>query len=413
MANIESSLISGQCHDADPPRLRILYLTSWYPHPEHPTYAIFIQVQAQALARQHELLVVPVPRVLSLLGSPRNWVDRSELRCSPAGIFELYVRGPNYTPKWPNAYDRSLWRLYRRCFHEATRFFGNLPDVIHAQVAVEAGYFASRLAQKYDRPLVLTEYISRPELLQKTPRDRKCFQDAMHAPECVISISPMQRDLLYKAGVQREIDVVPLLIDTEFFSPGPSMPLRSPRLIVVGNLIPRKGMHHLLEAIARLGSSDGLHLQLEVVGRGPCRQELDNIVMSLGIAGRVRFHGEKSPQEIRDLLRSCHIYVCSSLTESFGVAVIEAMSVGLAVVVTRCGGPESYVTRDHGAVVEPDSAEELVQGIRDVVSRLGDFDPQKQHQYIVDHFSKEVVVHEVSKRYRLALERHAKLRGRM
>lgn len=411
MANIESSLISGQCHDADPPRLRILYLPSWYPHPEHPTYAIFIQVQAQALASQHELLVAPVPQVLSLLGSPRNWVDRRELRSSPAGISELYVRGPNYTPKCPNAYERSLWRLYRRCFHEATRFFGQQPDLIHAQVAIEAGYFASRLAQKYDRPLVLTEYISRPELLLRTPRDRKCFQDAMHAPESVMSISPMQRDLLYKAGVQREIDVVPPLIDTEFFSPGPPMPFRSPRLIVVGNLIPRKGMHHLLEAIARLGTSEGLHLELEVVGRGPCRQDLDNLAISLGIAGRVRFHGEKSQQEIRDLLRSCQIYVCSSLTESFGIAVIEAISVGLAVVVTRCGGPEFYVTPEQGAVVEPDSVEELVRGVRDVVSRLGNIDPQKQHQYIVDHFSKEVVVREVSKRYRLAFERHAKLRG--
>jgi len=90
------------------------------------------------------------------------------------------------------------------------------------------------------------------------------------------------------------------------------------------------------------------------------------------------------------------------------VAVIEAMSVGLPVVVTRSGGPESYVTRAQGAVVEPDSAEELARGIRDVVSRLDQFDRHKLHQYVVDHFSQEVVVHEITKRYRLAVGRHAK-----
>jgi glycosyltransferase involved in cell wall biosynthesis len=288
-----------------------------------------------------------------------------------------------------------------------------MPDLIHAQVSAEAGYFAARLAQKYDRPLVLTEQISRPELLLKTSRDRKWFMSAMHAPECVMALSPMQRDLLYDAGVQREIDVVPNLIDTDFFSPGSSVPPPPLRLIVVGHLNPRKGIHHLLQAVSLLAATDRLDFRVEVVGKGGFRQELESQATSLAIAGKVRFHGEKSQQEVRDLLRQCHIYVSSSLAESFGVAVIEAMSVGLPVVVTRSGGPESYVTRAHGAVVEPDSAEELARGIRDVVERLGEFNREKQHQYAVDHFSQEVVVREITKRYCLALERHAKGTSRL
>jgi glycosyltransferase involved in cell wall biosynthesis len=390
------------------PRLRVLYLPSWYPHPNHPTYSIFLRVQAEALAKWHQLLVVPIPKGTSLLSSPRSWIDRCEFRRSPGGLFELYAKGPNYTPRFPDARERTLWRLYCRSFAEATRVLGGPPDLIHAQVSVEAGYFAARLARKYDRPFVLTEQTARPELLLTMPDGRKRFLYAMHAADCVMALSPMARDLLYKAGVNRQIDVVPNMIDTDFFSPGPSLPPPPIRLIVVGNLIPRKGIHYLIEALAQLRANDGLPLQLEVVGKGECRQQLESAVTSFGIAKWVHFHGEMSQAQVRDLLRQCHIYVSSSLTESFGVAVIEAMSVGLPVVVTRSGGPESYVTPTHGVVVEPSSSKELARGIRDVVKRLKEFDPQKQHQYIADQFSQEVVVREITKRYYLALEMHGK-----
>lgn len=403
-----SQAVRRQCGDTGFPRLRVLYLPSWYPHPNHPTYAIFLRVQAEALAKVHDILVVPIPKGTSLLGSPRDWVDRCELRRSYGGFAELYVSGPNYTPRFPDARNRTLWRLYCRSFQEATRLFGGPPDVIHAQVSVEAGYFAARLARKYDRPLVLTEQTARLELLLAMPNGGEWFSYVMDTAECVMALSVAARDLLYEAGVRREIDVVPNMIDTDFFSPG-ATPARQPlRLIVVGNIVPRKGIHHLVEAVAELIKVDGLDLQLDVVGKGECREDLERQAVSLGIARQVRFHGEKSPQEIRDMLRQSHIYVSSSLIESFGVAVIEALSVGLPVVVTRSGGPESFVTPVHGVVVEPGSSKELVRGIRDIVNRMAEFDPQQQHQYVADHYSQDIVVREITKRYCLALEIHEK-----
>ena len=386
-------------------RYRVLYLPSWYPHPAQPTYAIFLRVQAECLSRAHDLVVVPPPNSTSLWSSPRNWIDRCEGGRSPGGCFELHMSGPNHTPKFPSAHDRTLWRLYRRSFREATRFIGAKPDLIHAQVSLDAGYYAVRLAREYHCPLVLTEQISRPEMLLK--RDRERFLYAIHAPECVMALSPMQRDHLYDAGVQREIDVVPNAIDTDLFSPGPRPESPPIRLVSVGNLIERKGVGLLLQAVSRLVHVDRMPLELEVVGRGPLRSELEAAARDLRIEDRVHFHGEQSHGEIRDLLRRCNIYVSASLTESLGVAIIEGMSVGLPAVVTRSGGPESYVTPEVGIIVEPGSVEDLVRGISATVARLPDFDPERQHRYIVERFSSLVLVPEVTKRYALAIERHA------
>jgi len=389
-------------------RLRVLFLPSWYPHADHPTYGIFLQVQAAALARRCGVVVVPVPRPMSLFRRPWGWGDRCRVRQGPASLVELHLSGPNYTPRASKAYESVIWRLYRRGFAEAGRLLGAPPDLIHAHVAIEAGYFGARLAERYDVPLVLTEHVSRPALLMSTQWDRERALYAMHAATSLIGVSPPQRDLLYRAGVRREIDVVPNPVDTDLFSPDGSVPPPPIRLITVGHLIARKGILNLLEAVARIGASDHGPLELEVVGAGPLRPQLEAATASLGLAGRVRFHGERSHPEVRDLLRQSHIYVCSSVTESFAVAVVEAMSVGLPVVVTRSGGPESYVTDAHGVVVAPDSIEGLTEGIRGLVGRLSDFDRLKQRQYVLDRFSQDVVVNEIEKCYALALERHAK-----
>jgi glycosyltransferase involved in cell wall biosynthesis len=389
-------------------RLRVVFLPSWYPQADRPTYGIFLRDQAIALAKRCHVVVVPVPRPTSLFWRPWLWRDRCRVRHGSASLVELHLSGPNYTPRARNANEGVIWRLYRRGLAEAVRLLGGPADLIHAHVAIEAGYFGARLAEMYDVPLVLTEHISRPTLLMSTPRDRERALYAMHAATTLICVSAPQRELLPRAGVERGIDVVANVVDTGLFTPAGPIAPPPLRLITVGHLIVRKGIVNLLAAVARLRMMGLGSLELDVVGTGPLRPRLEAMTVALGLAGRVRFHGERSHLEVRNLLRRSHIYVCPSVTESFGVAVVEAMSVGLPVVVTRSGGPESYVRDAHGMVVAPDSIEALMEGIRGIVGRLGDFDAQRQREYVLERFSPDVVGSEVEKRYALALERHAR-----
>jgi L-malate glycosyltransferase len=385
-----------------PLRLRVLCLPSWYPTAGHPTYGIFMQVQAKALASRHDVIVVAPPDTVSVFSSPQNWQDHCEPVKISEGFFELHLQGPNYTPGLPGSYERILSRLYRRGFRHATKLWGKAPEVIHAH-SVEAGYFGVRLAEKYHCPLVLTEHINHPSLLLKTPRDRQRFHYTMSKANRVIAVSPVQRDLLYQAGVRRRIEVIPNLIDTQFFTPPSAIPSPPPyRLIMVGNLIPRKGVHYLLEAVAELRKEESFPVELDVIGKGELQGELESKAVALGIESQVRFHGEKDQRNVRDLLRQSHVFVSPSVTESFGVAVIEAMSVGLPVVVTRSGGPESYVSHTHGVVVEPGSSAELARGIREVISRFDSFDPKMQHEFIDHRFSERPVVEQITQQYCLS-----------
>jgi L-malate glycosyltransferase len=383
-------------------RLRILYLPSWYPTPEKPQYAIFLKVQAEALARDHDVVVFPVPATLSLLGGPSNWKNRVEVEGNGSAVKTLRVSGPNYHPGWPDAEERTLLRLYRRGLYETIRLWGGPPDLIHAQVAWAGGYYGALLAREIGCPLVLTEQISRPYLLLEKPRDRHWFRFAMREADIVMCLSPAQQEQLRRVGVDREIVVVPDLIDTDLFSPGTPPPGRPIRLITVGSLIERKGVAHLLDAVATLRAG-GTDLVLSVVGDGPLRPALEEMARTLGIASQVDFHGDCSLLQVRDLLRQSHVYVSPSLTESLGIAVIEGISVGLPAVVTRSGGPETFMTPDEGVVVEPGDPAELVRGIREVLGQPRRFDVQRLHQSAVERFGIRSVTSRIDTQYRRAL----------
>jgi glycosyltransferase involved in cell wall biosynthesis len=72
-------------------------------------------------------------------------------------------------------------------------------------------------------------------------------------------------------------------------------------------------------------------------------------VGELGLGEHVRFLGQL--EDVRGLLGTASVLAHPSLSEGFGLALVEAMALGVPVVATRCGGPEEIVTADSGELV--------------------------------------------------------------
>jgi glycosyltransferase involved in cell wall biosynthesis len=143
---------------------------------------------------------------------------------------------------------------------------------------------------------------------------------------------------------------------------------RENRILLVSRLLPRKGFQYLLQALA------GLHLDWEVniVGDGPYRPELERIAAESQTP--VRFWGwlANESAEMRDLYETSSIFVFPSVAENFPVALLEAMSAGLAIIATNTSGsPE--VVGDAGVLVPPaDSAaiREALVGLAHAPARI-------------------------------------------
>jgi len=164
------------------------------------------------------------------------------------------------------------------------------------------------------------------------------------------------------------IEVVHNGVDLERYCPGPpdpgafaAWPSRGLRLLAVGRLHPQKGFDTLLRALAQARSL-GVSAQLAVVGTGALLAPLVSLSRELGVQDHVAWLGERS--DVVDLLRAADLFVFPSRYEALGVALLEAMSCGKAVVASAVGGiPEIVEDGRSGLLVSPDDERQLAAAL--------------------------------------------------
>jgi phosphatidylinositol glycan class A protein len=105
----------------------------------------------------------------------------------------------------------------------------------------------------------------------------------------------------------------------------------------MSRLVYRKGVDLLAAAIPLICKRCPA-VDFVIGGDGPKRRLLEEVVAAHGLAGRVKLLGDVAHGDVRGVLRRGHIFLSASLTESFGIAVLEAACCGMLVVATAVGG---------------------------------------------------------------------------
>ena len=106
-------------------------------------------------------------------------------------------------------------------------------------------------------------------------------------------------------------------------------------LVSIGRLSKEKGYDYLIEAFA-LFSKEYDQGQLLIIGEGPEREALENIIRGRGLSGKVLLPGYR--ECAWRYLHNCSLFVLSSLTEGLPLTLLEAMQIGIPVVATSVGG---------------------------------------------------------------------------
>ncbi len=133
------------------------------------------------------------------------------------------------------------------------------------------------------------------------------------------------------------------------------------RLLFAGNVIPRKGVHTLIAALALLPKEDW---QLSIAGDtsvdGPYTMRLKEQAERAGFGGRVTWHGRLADSDLQDLMADSDLLVVPSTYEGFGIVYLEGMSLGLPAVATTAGGAAEIIADGvNGCLVTPDDEKEL------------------------------------------------------
>jgi glycosyltransferase involved in cell wall biosynthesis len=284
------------------------------------------------------------------------------------------LRLVDFTPR--NAFDMNAgWQL-ARLVEEIT------PDVIHAHdpTAVALAAMALRLKPPTDGPPLLVASRRRDVHLKRQAYSRWTYRRV----DVFVAASKSIRSTLVDDGIPADrIETVHDGLDVSLVDKHAAidvhktfwMPHGAPVVGTVGRLIPHKGGTHLVAAAA-LVVRQVPDTRFLILGRGDLRESLERQVKDLGLERHVLFPG--FCDDAWGVMRSLDIFVMSSVAESPGGTVLEAMACGCPVVATRVGGiPESVVDGESGLLVPPGDEPALASAIvrllddRTLRTRLG------------------------------------------
>ena len=243
-------------------------------------------------------------------------------------------------------------------------------DIVYCWIALPFAAVAAIMARAVGRKVIVVaggwDVARIPEigygrLLSK--RGLAIARVSLGSPDLVLAFSEHSKTTIREVAPKSPVRLAYLGVDAELFHPAEKENLVVTVAQVSRENVLRKGLRTFVDAAKEVPEA-----QFIIVGR-----PLDDAMEELRAAGprNVRFLGEVSDPDLREILGRARVYVQASYAEGFGVALAEAMASGCVPVVTRRGAmPE--VVGDTGLYVDYDNPNELANAIREGLrSQLG------------------------------------------
>ncbi|MDB4907228.1 MAG: hypothetical protein JWO05_2012 [Gemmatimonadetes bacterium] len=281
-----------------------------------------------------------------------------------AGVEYRYFRR-NLPGSW-----KFSWPLTRWLWQHVPRF-----DVVHVHALFSYSTIpACRTARRRGVP-----YVMRPlgtldpwglgqRAWKKAPYLRLVERSHLDHAAAIHVTSEAEAAALASLGYASTTRIIPLGVPVPAAVPRLREAAAPVRLLFLSRLHPVKGLPLLLEAMRRL-PSDLPEWRLTIAGRGEGSYgaEMQELARDLGLGERVTFCGAVEGEEKEKLLRRADVFVLPSQSESFGIAVAEAMAYSLPVIVSRDVALGREVESARAGLVVPREADALAAAIARLV----------------------------------------------
>lgn len=200
--------------------------------------------------------------------------------------------------------------------------------------------------------------------------------EKLEAADFAVAVSSFGRSQLMRHSGPRvwpHLHVVHCGIEPDKFpEPLPVSERRPFRLLAVGRLAEQKGFPTLIEAMTEVASR-GVPVELTILGDGPMRGLLQDMITRAGLQDQVRLAGWRDEAGVRADLAGCHALVLPSYAEGLPVVLMEAMVAARPVIATWVAGiPELVHPGRNGWLVPPGDASRLAAAILDAATTPND-----------------------------------------
>jgi 1,2-diacylglycerol 3-alpha-glucosyltransferase len=246
------------------------------------------------------------------------------------------------------------------------------PQLIHSHHPFLLGDAALRTAYERQLPLVFTHHTMYEQYTHYVPLDSDAMKRVaiqMATEYCnlchhVIAPSESIEELLKKRGVTVPITTIPTGIDLNFYGGGSQQRFRDSfniphdALLVghVGRLAIEKNLTFLANAVGKY-LADHENAVFVVVGDGPHREEMEQILESVAAPHQIVFAGRQTGQHLADAYAAMDVFAFASQSETQGMVIAEAMAASTPVVALDGPGIREIVEERNGRLLAGDATE--------------------------------------------------------
>ncbi len=376
--------------------MKLILLPTDYPNIYNDHVFIFVADQAKALAK-HEDLDVSVVGAL-----PISFKDIWKKKIFKFGSFEYKKNDVNVIlflfPSIPklkrfNNYIRYL--LNKKLIGQYIK--RSKIDLIHVHNSV-AGEAALWYKKNHNIPYCVTEHSTKFVRGLVTKKELNKYAKVYNNASYNIAVSQEFCDFLESIYNLRFCNV-PNVVDINFFKPKTEAK-NIFTFINIGYLDTKKNQANLIKAFTSV-FKDNENVNLLILGNGPEYENLKKEVEINSMQKQIILYGFATRDEVLKELQSSDAFVLSSDYETFGVVLIEAMSCGLPVVATKCGGPESIIIDEKLGVLTNKSVKDLADGMKHIYETV--YNGTEIREHIVKNFSEKVVAERLINIYKMVL----------
>lgn len=205
-----------------------------------------------------------------------------------------------------------------------------------------------------------------PEEFDRARGDGLALLDKLQHSRFAVCISEFGRGQLMRWTRSEDwpkIKIVRCGLDAVFLD-APEAPLpKAPKVVCVGRIVEQKAQLILVQSVKIL-KDRGVPIQLTLIGDGPMRQQVEELVARDGLSNEVKLLGSKGAADVRQEMLASRIVTQPSLAEGLPVAVMEGMALRRAIVSTQIAAIPELVDSTCGWIIPPGSPEHLANALQ-------------------------------------------------
>jgi len=367
-------------------KIKVLFISSWYPNRVRPTLGNFVQKHAEAVSLYADVTVLHVcfddnlhdknPEILS---EEINSIKTIYIYCKKSG--NILIRFCRYL----NAYSKGIKMITEQ---------QGAPDIVHANILFPVGLVFCFLNTFKKIPFVITENWTgyQPETHTKIGFVQKYFSKRIvKKASMVLPVSEDLKNAMIALGFRGNYRVLPNVVNTTLFSIVQKKNTSIKKILHISSFVDaHKNISGILRVIKKL-SEIRQDFSLHFISDGnqePFIVQAENMTL---LNRHVFFHGEKKTDEVAKMMQQSDFLLLFSNYENLPCVIVEAYSCGLPVISTDVGGISEHLTDKHGIIIKQKDEEALLHAVNKMLDNADTYDKKFLHEYALNNFSYESV----------------------